>query len=114
MPRALILAPQRRSSGVVEADDDGPVRDKGADQQTKQAAREPAARPAVAVENPVVVGEVRVLVEAGDAQGGGDGAPPGAEDGAGDQHQHVLPGRCGEAPLNGCIQAGQSGRYEPA
>src|ERR1700761_2230602 len=75
---------------VVQADDDGTVRDEATDQQMQQAARDPAARPAITVENPVVVREARILVEPDDAQGSSDSAPPGTEDGAGDQDQHML------------------------
>src|SRR3954452_21178309 len=91
------LASPSPLEGVIEADDNGTIRDEAADQQTQQAAREPAAGPAIAVENAMIVRKARVLVEAGDAQGRGDGPPPGTEDGAGDQHQHMLPRWVGEA-----------------
>src|SRR4051794_35765745 len=82
--------------GVVEADDDGTIRDEAADQQTQQAACDPAARPAITVENPVVVCEARILVQPGNAQRRSDRSPPGTEDSAGDQHQYMLPGRGGK------------------
>src|SRR4051812_6947335 len=44
----------------------------------------------------MIVREARVLVEAGHAKGSSDSAAPGTEDSAGDQYQHMLPGRGGE------------------
>ncbi len=82
----------------------GTVGDEGVDQQTAQAAREPQARPAIAVENPVVVREAWILVEAGDAQSSGDGASPGAQDRANDKSEYVLPSWRTNAALNGSTQ----------
>ena len=54
-------------------------------------------RPAGGAEHAVVDGEAGRLLQARDAQGGGDGAPPRRQQGAGDQDQHVAPDRGGEA-----------------
>ena len=92
----------------------GPVGTKVADQQSQQAPCEPAAAPLVTVQHSMVVGKVRVPVEADNAQGGGYGAASRGQDGTDDQHQHVLPGRCVKARLERLHPSGQSGRYEPA
>ena len=57
---------------------------------------------------------MRVLRESGDAQRGGDGAPSRGQDGAEDQHQHVLPGWCGEALLERLHPRSQSCWHKPA
>src|SRR4051812_19935700 len=96
MPRALIFAPHRRSRVSSRPMITGPS---GTKRLTSKRNRQRATRrlgPAISVENPVVVRETWILVEPSDAQRRSDSAAPGTEDSAGDQSQHMLPGRGGE------------------
>jgi hypothetical protein len=58
-----------------------------------------ASRPPISghSQHPIIVGEMRVLVQPCDPQGGRDRASPGSKNGPDDQEEDLLPGRCGEA-----------------
>jgi len=99
--------------GVVETDHHGLVRrHEGGDEQAKQAARQPASGPAVAVQDTVIVGEMRVLIQSCHTQGGRDGTPTGDKDRAHDQYHGVLPGRRGEGALEWPQPVGQNGGHD--
>jgi hypothetical protein len=57
---------------------------------------------------------MRVVLEPDDAQSGGNGAPPRGQDRSDDQHQHMLPGRCGEALLERLHPPASTSRLRPA
>jgi len=77
---------------VVQADNDGPARNEGADQQAKQASCGLAAGPTAAIKYAVIVGEMRILVQTSNAKRGCQGPASGAEHGTDQQHQHTPPG----------------------
>jgi hypothetical protein len=95
-----------------------PVRDEGAEQKMQQAFGGSAARPTVPVEHAMEIGEARYRAQPQDAQGRGDGPPSGRQDGAGEQHQQVSPGRSGEQGLERCqpsaedVRSGRLGHHE--
>src|SRR3954454_7944365 len=68
-------------------------------------------RPCVAVQHAVVVGEVAGLTETHDPQRRSDRPPTGHEDRPHHKHQHVLPGRGGEAVPEGLQKAHQAVRH---
>src|SRR3954468_9482064 len=83
--------------GVVDGDDDRPVRHEGDDEQKQELTRGKACRPAGRAQDTMVDSKACGLIQAHDAQRRRDGAPARAQHGAGDQHGDVDPGRGGEA-----------------
>lgn len=62
----------------------------------------------------MIAGEPRLLAAPPDLQGGGHGSPSRGENGADEQHQHMLPGRSGE-PVTERLHSGtQPGRHRLA
>src|SRR5690348_17785639 len=55
----LDLAPPSSLKSVIETDYDRAIGNKRADQELQQTAGDPSARPAVAVQHPMIVGEAR-------------------------------------------------------
>lgn len=104
----LDLAPPSSLKSVIETDNDRAIGNKRADQELQQTAGDPSARPAVAVQHPMIVGEARPLLQPHDTKCRGNGPPSGAEYSASDQHEDVPPGRYCKAIAERLQPAGQS------
>src|SRR5437764_13176190 len=73
----LDLAPPSSLKSVIETDYDRAIGNKRADQELQQTAGDPSARPAVAVQHPMIVGEARPLLQPHDTKCRGNGPPSG-------------------------------------
>src|SRR5947209_10039888 len=93
----LDLAPPSSLKSVIETAYDRAIGNKRADQELQQTAGDPSARPALAVQHPMIVGEARPLLQPHDTKCGGNGPRSGAEYSPSDQHEDVSPGRHGKA-----------------
>src|SRR4051812_50062589 len=104
MPRASILAPQRRSMVSSMPTTTGPSGTRAATstRSRRWATARADQRAALRVD-----GEAGRPLQARDAQGGGDGAPSRRQQGAGGQDQHVAPDRGGEAGRERAWPVGQ-------
>jgi hypothetical protein len=77
---------------LVQADDNRRVlRDKRGDEQAQEDATERAAGPGGTVEHTMIILELRLVVQAQDAQSAGDGADAWCEDGANDEDFGIVP-----------------------
>jgi hypothetical protein len=77
--------------GVVEAEDDGPPRREGVQQQPEQHARRRTPAPCGAVQHAMVVHEPPLAAEPGDPEDAGHGALARYQDGPDQQHLGVPP-----------------------
>jgi hypothetical protein len=90
------LGPPAALAPLVHADDQRPNGGERGDQPTQQHPAGRQAGPLRAVEHAMVARPPLRLTQAHHPQGRADGAPPGREDGPGDQHQRVAPHPAGE------------------
>jgi hypothetical protein len=88
--------------GIVNADHHLTAGRQHCQKMEQQSTRHVAGIPTRPVEHLVVAAETGFIRQSHDAQRLGDGAFAGCQDSAADQHQDMVPDRCGEARSENC------------